>query len=103
MDCADFVAVACYNNTSTTQIAMFQNWFNYASATGEADNLGLFCGSETGQGLGTQSYWTGSPGALATMETAHTAISNAFTAAPNTNCSFRGQCIDPYSSYDQMT
>lgn len=103
MDCADFVAVACYSNNSTTQVGMFQNWFDYASATGEADNLGLFCGSETGTGLGGQSYWTGAPGALATMETAHTAISAAFTAAPNTNASFRGQCIDPYSSYDQMT
>lgn len=103
MDCADFVAVACYNNQSATQIAMFQNWFNYASQTGSAKNLGLLCGSETGQGLGSQSYWTGASGALAAMESAHTAISQAFTAAPNTNCSFLGQCIDPYSSYSQMT
>lgn len=103
MDNADFVAVACYNNNSTTQINMFSNWFNYASATGSKRNFGLYCGSETGQGLGTQSYWTGSSGALATMETAHTAISSNFLASPNTNMSFRGQCIDPYSSYSQMT
>lgn len=103
MECADFVAVACYSNNSTTQTSMFQNWYNYASSTGTADNLGLFCGSETASGLGGQSYWTGTTGALATMETAHTAISSAFTATPNTNCSFRGQCVDPYSAYSQMT
>lgn len=103
MDCADFVAVACYNNNSSAQINEFQNWFNYAATTGVAKNFGIFCGSETGQGLGAQSYWTGMPGALATMETAHIAISNAFTASPNTNSSFVGQCIDAYVSYSQMT
>lgn len=102
IDNADFVAVACYNNQSSTQITMFQNWFDHASATGNKANFGLFCGSETGQGLGNQSYWTGQSGALSAMEVSHTAISNAFTLSPNTNCSFRGQCIDPYSSYSQM-
>ena len=101
MECADFVAVGCYYNNSAQQIATFQNWFNYASQSGR--NSGLWCGSETGQGLGAQSYWTGSPGAKATMETAHSAISTSFTAAPNTNASFRGQCVDAYASYSLMT
>lgn len=109
MDHADFVAVACYFNNATAQINTFTNWFNYASVTAANRNLGLFCGSETQSGLGTSSYWTGSPGAKAAMETAHTAVSAAFTASPNTNMSFRGQCIDPYSpasptqGYAQMT
>lgn len=103
MDCADFVAVMAYYNSSTTQIATFQNWFNYASQTGEADNIGLWCTSLTDSGQGTASYWTGAAGALATMETAHTAISSSFTASPNTNMSFRGQAINDYASYSQMT
>jgi len=103
MDCADFLAVQTYFNTSAQQISQFQNWFNYASATGEADNIGLWCVSLTDSGFGTSSYWTGSSGAIATMETAHTAISAQFTASPNTNMSFRGQAIEQYSSYDQMT
>ena len=103
IDNADFVVVACYNNQPATQISMFQNWFNYASSAGEARNFGLFCGSEAGPNLGSQSYWTGQSGALATMETAHTIISNVFTSSPNDNCSFLGQCVDPYSYYSQMT
>lgn len=105
MDNADFVAVGCYSNNSTTQIAQFNNWYSYASATASARDFGLFCGSEVGQGLGNQSYWTGSPGALATLETAQTAISAAYTSSgtPWTNMSFLGACIDPYSSYSQMT
>ena len=109
MDHSDFVAVACYFNNSTSQISQFTNWFNYASVTALDRNFGLFCGSETGSGLGTSSYWTGSAGAKAAMETAHTAVSSAFTGTPNTNMTFRGQCIDPYSpgggasGYAQMT
>jgi hypothetical protein len=37
------------------------------------------------------------------METAHSAVSAAFVAAPSTNMSFRGQCIDAYASYSLMT
>ena len=109
MDHADFVSVGCYNNSSTTQISMFGNWYSYAATAAVGRNFGLFCGSETASGLGSQSYWTGSSGAKAAMETAHTAISSNFTAAPNTNMVFRGQCIDPYSpaaptqGYAQMT
>ena len=108
MDHADFVAVACYFNNSTAQINTFTNWYNYASVTGLNRNFGLFCGSETESGV-TGTYWTGAPGAKAAMETAHTAISASFTGAPNTNVTFRGQCIDPYSpgggasGYAQMT
>jgi len=102
MACADFIVVGCYSNSSATQITEFNNWFTAAAATGVGANFGLLCGSETGTGLGSASYWTGAPGALSTMETAHTAISNAFTASPNTNCPFRGQAIDPYASYSQM-
>jgi len=97
MDCADFVSVGCYYNNSAQQIATFQKWFDYASQSGR--NYGLWCGSETGQGLGAQSYWTGAAGAKAAMETAHAAISAAFTAAPNANASFRGQSVDAYASY----
>jgi hypothetical protein len=103
MDNADFVSVGCYNNNSVTQIGMFQNWFNYASQTASKRNFGLWCGSETGTGLGAQSYWTGAAGALATMDAAHASISAAYTAAPNTNASFRGQSIDAYASYSLMT
>jgi hypothetical protein len=102
MDNSDFVAVGCYNNAAATQIGMFQRWFDYASVSGR--NFGLWCGSETLSGLGgSLSYWTGASGALAAMETAHTDISAAFTGAPNTNASFRGQAIHAYSSYSQMT
>lgn len=101
MEAADFVCVGCYNNNSATQIGMLSHWFSYASQSGK--NFGLWCGSETGQGLGAQSYWTGAAGAKATMETAHTAISAAYMVAPNTNASFRGQSIDAYASYSLMT
>jgi hypothetical protein len=103
MDNSDFVVVGCYSNNSATQIGMFQRWFDYASLTGAKRNFGLWCGSETLSGLGTLSYWTGSAGALAVMETAHTAISSASTATPNTNATFRGQAVHAYSSYSQMT
>jgi hypothetical protein len=101
MDNSDFLAVGCYSNNSTTQIGMFQNWFDYAAQPGR--NFGLWCGSETLSGLGSLSYWTGAPGALATLDAANTAISNAYTAAPNTNAVFRGQSIHAYSSYSSMT
>ena len=103
MDNVDFAAVECYSNNSTTQIGELAFAYNYASVSGR--NIGLFCGSETDSGLGTQSYWTGAAGAIATMETAHTAISNTYTSqsSPWTNASFRGQCIDQYASYKLMT
>jgi hypothetical protein len=103
MDHSDFVVVGCYSNNSTTQTAMFANWFNYASQPGSQRNFGLWCGSETLSGLGTLSYWTGSAGALATLNTSLTAISSAYVAAPNTNASFRGNSVHAYSSYSQMT
>lgn len=102
IDNSDFVAVGCYNNSSATQIGMFQRWFDYASLSGAKRNFGLWCGSETLQGFGSLSYWTGSAGALTAMEAAHTAVSSSFTAAPNTNASFRGQAVHAYSSYSQM-
>lgn len=103
MDNADFVAVGCYSNNATTQSNMFANWFNYASATASQKNLGLWCGSLTDNTGGSDSYWTGAAGALATMETAHTTVSGNSTGAPNTNMSFRGQCINTYASYSLMT
>lgn len=104
MQNADFCAVQCYSNSATTQEGYLQNWFNYASQTGLKLNLGLYCVSltDSGQSAGT-SYWTGSAGAKATMETNHTTISTYFTGSPNTNCSFKGQAIEQYSSYSQMT
>lgn len=102
MDHSDFVVAGCYNNNSATQIGMFQNWFDYASLSAAKRNFGLWCGSETLSGLGSLSYWTGAAGALSAMETAHTAISAAYTAAPNTNATFRGQAIHAYSSYSLM-
>jgi len=103
MNNADFCAVQSYSNSATTQENMLQNWFGYASTTGARRNFGLYCVSLTDSGNGNASYWTGQSGAKATMETAHTAISNNFTAAPNTNASFRGQAIEQYSSYSQMS
>lgn len=103
MDNADFCIIQGYSNNATTQSNMFQNWFNYASATGSKKNLGLYAASLTDSGFGTASYWTGAAGAKATMETAHTTISSNFTAAPNTNATFRGQAIEQYSSYSLMT
>jgi hypothetical protein len=98
---ADFCAVQTYYNNSTTQIGAFQYWFNFASTSGF--NLGLYCVSLTDSGFGSQSYWTGSAGAKATLTAAETAISNAFTASPNTNAAFRGNCVETYASYKQMT
>jgi len=102
MDHSDFVVVMDYYNTSSSQISQFQNWYNYASVTASARNYGLYCGAEVGSGAGG-TYWTGSSGAKATMETAQTSVSNSFTGSPNTNMSFLGACIDPYYWYNQMT
>lgn len=103
MTVADFCCVQNYFNSSATQISTFQNWFNFASQTGLGYNFGLYCVSLTDSGFGSSSYWTGSAGAKATLTTAQTAVSNAFTASPNTNAVFRGNCIEQYSSYKQMT
>lgn len=103
MNNADFCVIQAYSNSATTQTSYMQNWFNFACQTGVSKNLGLYCASLTDTGNGSASYWTGSAGAKATMETAHTTISNNFTAAPNTNASFRGQAIEQYSSYKNMT
>lgn len=100
---ADFVVVQDYYNNSTTQIGAFQCWFNFASQTGLGFNFGLYCASLTDSGYGSQSYWTGVSGAKATLTSAQTAVSNAFTAAPNTNACFRGNAVEQYSSYSQMT
>lgn len=99
MDNADFCVVQNYYNSSTTQIATFQNWYNYASTSGK--NLGIYCASLTDTGFGSASYWTGSSGAKSTMESNHTAISNNFTAS-GADASFRGQAIEQYSSYKNM-
>ena len=96
VDAADHVAVACYNNTASTQIAMMQPWMDYAS--GSVGKCGLWCGSETGTGLGNQSY---NGGTKATMETQHTLISAQFAVTGSMN--WRGQCIDAYASYSTMS
>lgn len=96
VDAADHVAVACYNNTGSTQIAMMQPWMDYAS--GSVGKCGLWCGSETGTGLGNQSY---NGGTKATMETQHTLISAQFAVTGSMN--WRGQCIDAYASYSTMS
>jgi len=103
MTVADFCCVQTYYNNSTTQISTFQNWFNFASQTGLGYNFGLYCVSLTDNGFGSQSYWTGVAGAKATLTAAQTAISNAFTGSPNTNAAFRGNCVEQYFSYKQMT
>jgi hypothetical protein len=103
MQVADFCAVQNYYNNSTTQINTFDNWFNFASQTGLGYNFGLYCTSLTDSGFGTQSYYTGSAGAKATMTTAQTAVSTAFTASPNTNACFLGNCVEQYNSYKSMT
>lgn len=95
MDNSDHVVVACYNNTGSNQVTMFQPWYNHASQSGY--NYGLWCGSEVGSGLGTLSY----SGSLKSyMETQHTTISNAFVTG--SNMVFRGQAINPYSAYSVM-
>lgn len=96
MDVADHVAVACYNNSGSTQISMMQASMDYA--TGSVGKAGLWCGSETGTGLGNQSY---NGGTKATMETQHTLVSAQF--AVTGSLSFRGQCIDAYASYSTMS
>lgn len=103
MTVADFCCVQDYYNNSATQITEFQYWFNFASQTGLGYNFGLYCVSLTDSGFGSQSYWTGSSGAKATLTTAQAAISGAFTAAPNTNAAFRGNCVEQYASYKNMT
>lgn len=100
MNTADFCVIQAYANTAASQESKMQYWFNYASQVGF--NLGLYCASLTDSGFGSASYYTGAAGAKATMETAHTAISNYFTAS-GTNASFRGQAIEQYSTYKNMT
>lgn len=96
MDAADHVVVACYNNTGSNQITMFQAWNDYT--TGADVGPGLWMGSETGAGLGSQSY---SGSSKAYMETQHTSGSNAFVTG--SSMTFRGQAIDSYSAYSLMT
>lgn len=100
MNNADFCVIQAYANSATTQESYMQKWFDYASQNGL--NYGLYCASLTDTGMGSASYWTGSAGAKSTMETAHTSISNYFTSS-GTNASFRGQAIEQYSSYKNMT
>jgi hypothetical protein len=102
----DAVAVMAYSNNGggtggTTQIAMFQNWFNDAAITGAGRNHGLWCCSLTMAGQPAGQSYAGET--KATMELNHTAISAAFTAAPNTNAAFRGQGIQDYASYSGMS
>ena len=102
VDYTDFIAVACYSNASATQITMMQPWFNYSNQAGK--NMGMFCTSWTDSGAPSgESYWTGSSGAKATMNTANTAIASNFIVANSTNSVFLGQAIDDYGSYSQMT
>lgn len=106
LDVVDVVAVACYSNnsggtTGSTQISMLQPWFNEGSSTGVAKNRGMWCTSLTDSGQPTGESYSGE--SKATMESNHTAISSNFTASPNTNASFRGQAIEDYASYSQMT
>jgi hypothetical protein len=101
MDVADHIAVACYSNNGggtdgSTQISMMQPWMDYV--TGSVGKAGLWCGSETGTGLGNQSY---DGETKATMEQNHTAISSQF--AVTSSLGFRGQSIDAYSSYSTMS
>lgn len=96
MDVADHVVVACYYNTGSVQITMMQPWMDYA--TGSAGKASLWCGSETGAGLGTQSY---NGQTKAQMETQHTIVSTQF--AVTSSLAFRGQSIDAYSSYSTMS
>ena len=102
----DAVAVACYSNNGggtngATQITEFQPWFNDASATGTGKNCGLWCVSLTDSGQPSGESYNGET--KATMEQNHAAISSQFTATPNTNAVFRGQAIEQYSSWSQMS
>jgi hypothetical protein len=102
----DCVAVGCYSNngggtTGTTQIAMFQKWFDDAAVPGAGRNTGAWCCSITDSGQPAGTSYSGET--KATMEANHTAISGAFCAAPNTNAVFRGQCVQAYTSYSAMS
>jgi hypothetical protein len=100
MDSASFVCVACYSNNSVAQIGMFNPWYLYASQSGR--NCGLWCCSETGDDPSDPSGASTYKGFAKTdMEANHTAISNNFTVPSNSV--FRGQAIDPYSAYLQMS
>lgn len=99
LDVADHVAVACYSNnpsapSGSTQIAMLQPWMDYA--TSSAGKAGVWCGSEIQSGSEGYAGRT-----KAFMEGHHTAVSSQFAVTSSLN--FRGQCIDPYSNYSQMT
>jgi hypothetical protein len=102
----DAVAVMCYSNNNAgtdgaVQIAMFQHWFDDASLAGADRNNGLWCCSLTMTGQPAGQSYAGET--KAKMEQNHTAISAAFTAAPNTNAAFRGQGIQDYASYSGMS
>jgi hypothetical protein len=97
----DCVAVGCYSNNSTTQISMFQKWFDDAAVPGDDRNTGAWCCSITDSGQPAGTSYSG--GTKATMETNHATISAAFCAAPNTNAVFRGQCVQAYTSYSAMS
>lgn len=106
MDQADFVAVMCYSNNAAgtdgaTQIAMFQNWYDYAKATAAKKDLGLFCCSLTMSGQASGTSYSGET--KAKMEQNHTAISTQFAPASATNMSFRGQAVQDYASYSTMS
>ena len=96
MDVCDHVSVACYNNTGSVEISMMQPWMDYV--TSSVGKAGLWCGAETGAGLGNQSY---NGGTKATMETQLTIVSTQF--AVTSSLGFRGQCIDSYGSYSTMS
>jgi uncharacterized protein (UPF0264 family) len=102
----DAVAVMSYSNNGAgidgaVQIAMFQNWFNDAATPGVNRDYGLWCCSLTMTGQPAGQSYAGET--KAKMEQNHTAISAAFTAAPNTNAAFRGQGIQDYASYSGMS
>jgi hypothetical protein len=100
----NFLAVACYNNTSTTQISMLQPWVSFAAPSGGGFNQGLLCTSLTDSGQPTgESYWTGAAGAKATMNTSLAAVASNFLPSNATNSVFLGNAIEDYSSYSQMT
>jgi len=101
-DVADFVSVACYKNTAANQISCFQQWYDYLSDGAHVGSLWCTSITDSGQPAGT-SYWTGFPGAKAAMEAAHTTISNQFIPSPCYDTIFRGQAIQAYASYSQMT
>jgi hypothetical protein len=106
IDQSDFVAVMCYSNNNAgtdgaTQIAMFSNWYNYASTTANKQDQGLFCVSNTQTGQPAGQSYNGET--KAKMEQNHTAISTQYVPASATNMSFRGQAIQDYASYSTMS